>query len=573
MVPMSEVAEHPKPSVATVKELYAHAFTCARPDCTEWLYRQDIDSPEPVLNSRVAHIHARRAGGPRWKPGMPSDENRSAENLLLLCIPHSYEVDDHPDGFPAELLEGWRLSQRSEHDRLRKAWPLNDTEAESVLRESFDTSALNHAVISDTARRVEQLALGAEASRRHVAVAAQAWRSLWDQLRVRPFGWDEDGNPVYVEPSYAEDDQHRQALLRALEQAHGEVEPLVNAVKAETAVARSTTPRVEKWSHWVDQSSGLVLRAVSRWPGARPGEPPAPDDDALLQAVAELRRASGALASALRSETPEEPPPPPTVDTVEGDKVDDPLVRHCALLDRARPYARVKHLEYNADLRDALSEAAVDAATLPPVPNALAFGLRATAGLAADVARNATEDELISVINTDRVRKPIGVAIALLWQLASVLDEQGHGSLAEAARDATLDTLRATDWTAAETWDGNEHCGRLMFDIWASISTPEEPLSALTTALEQCPERLSELLLCCAEWAQHESQRTGQTRYSRHLRSVRAWFPISAILIACAAMFPDVKPAQDRHDEKYVENEIEYLVSHVLRLATEESNE
>jgi len=38
-------------------------------------------------------------------------------------------------------------------------------------------------------------------------------------------------------------------------------------------------------------------------------------------------------------------------------------------------------------------------------------------------------------------------------------------------------------------------------------------------------------------------------------------------------MFPDVKPAQDRHDEKYVENEIEYLVSHVLRLATEESNE
>lgn len=35
MLPMSEVAEHPKSSAATVRELYAHAFTCARQDRTE----------------------------------------------------------------------------------------------------------------------------------------------------------------------------------------------------------------------------------------------------------------------------------------------------------------------------------------------------------------------------------------------------------------------------------------------------------------------------------------------------------------------------------------------------------
>jgi hypothetical protein len=58
-----------------------------------------------VLNSRVPHIHARRSGGPRWKPGLTAEENRAAENLLVMCIPHSYEIDEHKEQFPAELLQ------------------------------------------------------------------------------------------------------------------------------------------------------------------------------------------------------------------------------------------------------------------------------------------------------------------------------------------------------------------------------------------------------------------------------------------------------------------------------------
>jgi len=57
---------HPEPSAGSVKALYARAFRCARPDCQRPLYKQDNETGDLVLSSRVAHIHARRRGGPRW---------------------------------------------------------------------------------------------------------------------------------------------------------------------------------------------------------------------------------------------------------------------------------------------------------------------------------------------------------------------------------------------------------------------------------------------------------------------------------------------------------------------------
>ena len=38
---------------------------------------------------------------------MTSEENRHPSNLLLLCIEHSYEVDERPELFPAEALGIW----------------------------------------------------------------------------------------------------------------------------------------------------------------------------------------------------------------------------------------------------------------------------------------------------------------------------------------------------------------------------------------------------------------------------------------------------------------------------------
>lgn len=135
--------EHPEPTDATVKELYANAFGCANPQCKDPLYRVNPDETR-TLNSRVAHICARRENGPRWDPGMPLEENRSVGKLLLMCIPHSYEVDDpqRVHLFPIELLRSWKEQQLAEYDRTRNGWQLTDAEAEEVIRESYKAEVI-----------------------------------------------------------------------------------------------------------------------------------------------------------------------------------------------------------------------------------------------------------------------------------------------------------------------------------------------------------------------------------------------------------------------------------------------
>ncbi|MFE3936394.1 hypothetical protein ACFXPJ_22105, partial [Streptomyces goshikiensis] len=96
----SNLAEHPPPTPATFKQLYGTAFRCAKPDCREPLYRVNSDTGETILNSNVAHIHARSEGGPRWKPGMTADENRHFDNLLPMCEAHAREIDVTPDHYP-----------------------------------------------------------------------------------------------------------------------------------------------------------------------------------------------------------------------------------------------------------------------------------------------------------------------------------------------------------------------------------------------------------------------------------------------------------------------------------------
>jgi hypothetical protein len=130
--------EHPPPTEAAVKELYANAIGCANPQCKAPLYRLNSDDTR-TLNSRVAHICARRENGPRWDTEMSSEENRSVSNLLVMCIPHSYEVDDpqRVHLFSKKLLRSWKERQLAEYDETRNGWRLTDAEAEEVIRESY----------------------------------------------------------------------------------------------------------------------------------------------------------------------------------------------------------------------------------------------------------------------------------------------------------------------------------------------------------------------------------------------------------------------------------------------------
>ena len=98
---------------STVKQLYGSASTCAHPACDEPLLRWVDDLDTPVLNSRIAHICAASALGPRYHEAMTDEDRRAFNNLLLLCLPHAEEVDLKAlaDRYPAETLHQWKSVQ------------------------------------------------------------------------------------------------------------------------------------------------------------------------------------------------------------------------------------------------------------------------------------------------------------------------------------------------------------------------------------------------------------------------------------------------------------------------------
>lgn len=289
---------HPEPTPATVKRLYALAFRCAKPDCTRPLYRQDNDTGDLVLNSRIAHIHARRPGGPRWVE-MSSDDNRADDNLLLLCIEHSYEVDELPDQYPAELLREWKQAQRDEHDQLQRGWPLTDAEVGRVLEASSQAVDHHHAgAILGVVRAAERLALAADRNRAGPAARAAEWRAARARVRREFVVWDQDGNPVYAEPSRHETEGLKSALRAALQDVANDLTPLAHDARVELAAARASRPAVAPWCAWVGRTVDEVIAASSTWPGP----PGLEDDDRLQDALAALRAATDSLASVCGAE-------------------------------------------------------------------------------------------------------------------------------------------------------------------------------------------------------------------------------------------------------------------------------
>lgn len=551
--------EHPEPTTKTIKELYAHAFSCAKPDCAKWLYAQGDESVEPVLNSRVAHIHARRPGGPRWKPGMTHDENRAAENLLLLCIPHSYEIDEQPERFPAEMLQQWREQQRAEHSRLRKAWPLNDEEARIVAGESFPEPSRISLVLTDTARAAERVAIEAIASRPAAVEQAQQWRATWDRARSSVMMWDKDGERLYAEPSFAETSGHQQRMLGTLQNAIDGLAPFIAELKAEAAAAAAAVPGSADWCEWLGRSADGVSDAVGRWPGP----PPATDDEVLTDAVKELRAASSALSAYLRGEKPSAPPAAPEPEAKPANQ-ENPLSLHRALLDRARPYARVQHRPYDPVLRDELVQAARDASTIPPVLDAMGIDLTATAALAAAVGRNAETHEIEAFIPRDSAMRPLCVAVVVLFETRRILLDRGLVRLAEEAASAALAQLRSVDWSQADAWVGNERYGRLMFGLWAHLSSADEVKASLAEALKTDPDRLVEMLLSTAGWTQRESFHSNAKTYERNYRELPEWLPVDEIVTAAESVFPEVAPRASEDDTRA--GEVEGILADVLHL-------
>lgn len=513
-------AAYPLPTRSTVRQLYGSAFRCAHPECSRPLYKLSDDTGDRVLNSRVAHIHARRQGGPRWLE-MPAEENRAFDNLVLLCIEHSYEIDETPDLFPAEMLREWKAAQIAEYDRLQRSWPINDDEATEVLVASESFDALHAPSTVELVRRVEALRLAAERTRAVVRSWARGWQQLREQTRRSFNAWDDDGNPVYVEPSEMEARPMREGIQSALAAALDEVGPAAEAARIELAAVRVTGRQIAPWCDALERAITDLIDTASTWTGR--SEPAS--DTAFDNALGELQRSVTDLVRASRGEQVEVPEPPPVAS--EPEKV-DPLAEHRQLLDEARPFHRVRHRPYNPELRKRVAAATGKAAAIPPTPHFLGIGLDTTAALAIAVAGNATEDEQLDLAEQDRQRLPICAAVALLQEASRRSDEQDAPAVP--ARENLRRLWSETDWASAASWVGNDVNGQSMMWAFAHATSEAEVHDRLAHALETAPQLLPSLVVSCAGWVEQlDSQTWNFIGFDRTYRDLPPWLPVKVI--------------------------------------------
>ena len=84
---------------------------CAEPNCTKQLIAED----KVTIISKICHIEAASANGPRYNPAMTDDERRHYKNLILLCDEHHGIIDnkENEDKYPVELLAHWKENHES----------------------------------------------------------------------------------------------------------------------------------------------------------------------------------------------------------------------------------------------------------------------------------------------------------------------------------------------------------------------------------------------------------------------------------------------------------------------------
>jgi hypothetical protein len=168
------------------------------------LYRVS-DTGARVLNSQVAHIHARRENGPRWNPAMAEAENRGYGNLILLCLEHASEIDATPELYPPEMLRDWKRIQIATQEQAARLQPaLTDAEADDVSRRSFgrdDVAAIVAAAVPFSARSRSRHEALDRAVRQSLARRMSRLVAIPAGRQAAVLAWmSEHGDPVVAVP-------------------------------------------------------------------------------------------------------------------------------------------------------------------------------------------------------------------------------------------------------------------------------------------------------------------------------------------------------------------------------------
>ena len=479
---------------------------------------------------------------------MSEDDNRSPANLMPLCFEHAWEIDQAEDTYPADLLREWKAAQLEECRQLQKSWSLTDAEVSEVSRVSFDS--LEHSYTSAAANIVMQtitevgvLIEQSRTARRGPAAIAQEWRDRQVRANSSTFIYNaETGHRAEIQLSRTEVRGLTERLQDSLARAVVSLEPQCGKVKG-LLLAVSVDTQLEPWCEWVESAVDQLLSSSSRWPAAG-----AEDDSQVLDSIDSLRRASVALGQKARGLEPAPPPKPrAAVEAATSESESDRRFReHNELLEKARPWARVDHLPFDAALYDELILDLEFAVALPSVPSLLASDFDATARLAARVAKNAEAHQIDELLKAARRLTPVAAAGSLLWNIHRVAEKFEQADVSASALDLLTDVLREEDWISTGKWADNGCQVRTVLNLSDHLLGTEHVHQVLRNALARDPSIAPAIVVGIAQWAESRDFDTFEVvGVTCRIENLPVWLPSDELREALLAWNPELRPSDD----------------------------
>lgn len=92
---------------------------CAITECRRILVLEKTEKDKESIIGEVAHIQGESPGSARYNHSMSNDERNSCDNLIFLCPACHKQIDDQPNTFTVDKLNGIKKS----HDE----WVINST--------------------------------------------------------------------------------------------------------------------------------------------------------------------------------------------------------------------------------------------------------------------------------------------------------------------------------------------------------------------------------------------------------------------------------------------------------------
>lgn len=127
------------PSLSILKALFGMSGACcAYPGCS----RRNVDPVTLRPVAEVAHIRARRPGGPRYDAEQTDAERHGFENLILLCPSHHTEVDSDAERFTVSQLNAWKKQAQEAKGSQQTLVPSDDELQE--LRSALTVVEVTH---------------------------------------------------------------------------------------------------------------------------------------------------------------------------------------------------------------------------------------------------------------------------------------------------------------------------------------------------------------------------------------------------------------------------------------------